>query len=70
VNNVLKQEKKQQVITLWRLGWFTRKFEEATRQACIADVPSRKQHGIGCVQSTRALRHKRIDECSRRAVEP
>jgi hypothetical protein len=39
VSNVLKEEKKQQVIALGRLGWSTRKIEEATgvRRETAAD---------------------------------
>ena len=39
MSNVLKEEKKQQVIALGRLGWSTRKIEEATgiRRETVAD---------------------------------
>ena len=44
--NVLKDEKKQQIITLGRLGWSLRKIQEATRVR--RETISAYLRGAGC----------------------
>jgi transposase len=47
VSNVLKEEKKQQVIALGRLGWSTRKIEEATGVHRVTAANYLRAAGIG-----------------------
>ena len=60
MGNVLKEEKKQQVIALGRLGWSTRKIEKATgvRRETAADYL--RAAAAGNSRSTGAIRATRI----------